>query len=76
MIAAISACKNTKVGVMLLGIILVAGCTSVSLRHPETGEMVKCGPSLGDPSSDHEARILKRWCIKEYERKGYARVME
>ena len=76
MIVAISACTNTKVGVMLLWIIVVAGCTSVPLRHPETGEMVKCGPYLGDPSSDHEARILKRWCIKEYERKGYARLME
>ena len=81
MIAAMYARKSTKVGftawlVMFLGIILVASCTSASLRHPETGEIVRCGPYLGDPSPDHSARLLKRGCIEEYGRQGYKRVME
>ena len=62
-------------GVMLFGIILAAGCTSVALRHPETGEMVQCGPYLGDPASDHSVRVLNRGCIEDYEKRGYERVM-
>jgi hypothetical protein len=63
----------TIIGVVLMGLSL-GGCTSVTLRHPETGKTVTCGPFFGDPASDHSARLLKRGCIEDYERQGYERV--
>lgn len=56
-----------------MGLALLGGCTSVYLRHPETGKTVKC-PYFGEPASDHSARLLKRECIEDYERQGYERV--
>ena len=66
----------TIIGVMLMGLALLGGCTSVYLRHPETGKVVKCGPYLGDPASDHSASVLKRRCIEDAEGQGYERVTE
>jgi hypothetical protein len=67
----------TIIGVVLMGLALLGGCTSVTLRHPETGKTVTCGsPYVGDPASDHSARLLKRGCIEDYERQGYKRVTE
>jgi hypothetical protein len=61
--------------ILVMGLIL-GGCTLVYLRHPETGEIVKCGPYSADPGSDHPARVLKRGCIEDYERLGYDRMTE
>jgi hypothetical protein len=61
--------------IVVIGLIL-GGCTSVYLRHPETGETVKCGPYFGEPGSDHSARVLKRGCVEDYERQGYQRMIE
>ena len=62
--------------IIVLGLTLLGGCTSVTLRDPETGKTVTCGPYIGDPASDHLARLLKRSCIEDYERQGYERVTE
>ena len=62
--------------IILMGLALLGGCTSVYLRHPETGKIVKCGPYFGDPTSDHSASLLKRRCIEDAERQGHERVME
>ena len=62
---------------LILGMALIlGGCTSVYLRHPETGETVKCGPYFGEPGSDHSARVLQRGCIEDYERQGYERMIK
>jgi hypothetical protein len=62
--------------IILMGLSLLSGCTSVYFRHPQTGKIVKCGPYFGDPSSDHSASVLKRSCIEDAERQGYERVTE
>jgi hypothetical protein len=59
---------------IVMGLALLGGCAPVYLRHPETGEIVKCGPYSEDPVRDHSARLLKRGCIEDYERQGYERV--
>lgn len=60
--------------IIVVGMALFGGCTSVDLRHPETGKTVKCGTYFDDPGSDHSARLLERGCIEDYERQGYERV--
>lgn len=55
----------------LLGLM---GCTSaVTLRHPQTGARVKCGPFafIQGTAAEREAR-----CIDDYQRQGYERVPE
>lgn len=59
---------------------LLAGCTvisSVGLRHPRTGETVRCEGywygSLTTWQAQEQERRQKR-CIEEYEQAGYMRV--
>ena len=60
--------------VTVVGLALLSGCAPVYLHHHETGKTVKCGSYFDDPASDHSARLLKRGCIEDYERKGYDQI--
>ncbi len=55
----------------------LAGCTvvsSVALRHPQTGETVRCEEywylSIQTRKAQEQERERRR-CIEEYERQGY-----
>lgn len=57
---------------------ILGGCTvvsSVALRHPQTGETVRCEEywylSI-QTGKAHEEEAQRRRCIEEYERQGYA----
>lgn len=59
---------------LALVILVLPGCTSaVTLRHPQTGATVKCGPFafIQSTAAEREAR-----CIQDYQRQGYERVPE
>lgn len=52
---------------------VLGGCTTtVVLRHPQTGETVKCGPYR--PSVAGAAREAR--CLDDYQRQGFERVPE
>lgn len=61
------------------GLWLLAGCvmTPVTLRHPQTGATVQCGPYFAASAAhlytqqEREAR-----CITDYQLQGYQRVPE
>ncbi len=65
---------------ILLFIGMLAGCsyTTIFLKHPETGEIAKCGPyriwSFTGPigTSANELREIK--CIENFEAVGYLRM--
>ena len=61
-------------GVVTIG----AGCATeeVLLRHPETHEVVKCGPFATPTAADRVAAVKRtRECVEDYERKGYKRLL-
>ena len=66
-------------GMLAAVIISLAGCATeaVYLRHPETGQTVKCGPYsyVGNPGKSL-AIEQERGCINDYQRQGYQRVPE
>ena len=62
---------------MLVLLFLFGGCTvvsSVALRHPQTGETVRCEEywylSIQTQKA-HEEEARRQRCIEEYERQGY-----
>lgn len=55
-----------------------AGCATeeVLLRHPETHEIVKCGPFAAPTATDRVAAVKRtRECVEDYERKGFKRLL-
>ncbi|WP_455377505.1 hypothetical protein [Petrachloros mirabilis] len=61
-------------GVVTVGL----GCATeeVLLRHPETHEVVKCGPFATPTAADRVAAVKRtRECVEDYERKGYKRLL-
>lgn len=61
------------VTVILLGALLLAGCTTpVLLRHPD-GRVAKCGPY---PSGSQAVATALReaQCISDFQRQGFERV--
>ncbi len=62
----------------------LAGCVfstnPIILRHPETGQTVKCGPyrysHLIFEQSPRTALERERACITDYQRQGYERMPE
>lgn len=68
--------RRTFIAVLL---VLVTGCTSaVTLRHPATGAIAKCGPytmALGI-GSVYTAMERERQCVSDYQRQGYERAPE
>ena len=59
--------------VMMLGLALLTGCTSdtVRLRHPQTGKTAQCGPNRGMSSAT--AAGERERCIEHYQLQGYER---
>jgi hypothetical protein len=57
--------------VMTLGLALLTGCTSdtVRLRHPQTGKTAHCGLSEG--MSPKTAVANRERCIEHYQSQGY-----
>lgn len=67
--------------VLAAPLLLVAGCATepVTLRHPETGETLQCGPYSYNfySSIDHEAAVAQqRLCMDMYLRQGYQPVQK
>ena len=63
--------------VFVISVVLATGCTfPVTLRHPETGATVRCGPYYytRTPSVASAAGAKEARCVEEYERQGYARL--
>lgn len=69
----------------LLLLPLLGGCVSaVTLRHPETGAEVKCGPYAAwdyvgpkpawGPRWEPETRDRQARCVEEWQKRGYAPV--
>ena len=53
---------------------VLAGCPGlVTIRDPETGKTVRCGPDDLDQSAE-VAYQRERDCIENYQRRGYKRV--
>ena len=63
---------------LLVVFVLVAalgGCTTtVVLRHPETGQTVKCGPYRTTGISAMAGVEREARCIDDYQRQGFERV--
>ena len=64
----------------ILTVLILCGCRTtthpVSLRNPQTGSTVQCGP-YDEKSMTAEMAANKRdACIQDYERQGYERVKE
>ena len=60
--------------------LLLGGCTvvsSVALRHPQTGQTVRCKEywywSVQTQKAQEE-ELKRRRCVEDYERQGYVRV--
>ena len=58
---------------ILLAVGILAGCSNTTyLKHPNTGETVKCGPySTTDLSG--EGAIMEMHCIDDFQRMCYVR---
>jgi hypothetical protein len=56
----------------------LAGCQTieaVNLKHPTTGETVKCGPySYAGAISQANYMNYQRGCIEDYQRQGFQRI--
>ena len=57
---------------------VLAGCMSIDavvLKHPETGEIVQCGPHSGLGRSAFAVTAqLQRGCIQDFKEQGFQRV--
>jgi len=59
--------------VILLAVGILAGCTHTTyLKHPGTGEIVKCGPYSTTRLSG-EGALREMDCIDDFQRMGYVR---
>ena len=57
---------------LLATVVALGACTeAVILRHPETGNTVKCGP-YSESSVANSMREVQ--CIQDYKEQGYMRV--
>lgn len=59
-------------------LVAVTACTSaVTLRNPQTGATVKCGPYCCVYGARHDTAVAREdRCISDYQRQGYERVPE
>ena len=59
---------------------LIAGCatsSTVRLQHPETGDIIQCGPfraSGNIPAGEQTVLAELRYCIEDFQRQGYERL--
>lgn len=66
--------------IAMLTVLVLSGCRTttdpVTLRNPQTGNTVECGP-YDEKSLTAEMAASKRdACIQDYKRQGYERVKE
>ena len=61
-------------------VLLAEGCTTISavtLRHPQTGQTVRCEGYWYwniDPREAQAQELRQQRCIEEYERQGYRKI--
>ena len=64
-----------RLGPVLLAALLLAGCSAVKLRHPQTGDTVGCGmvpmPAWYGIDGARKAATEELQCIERHERQGY-----
>ena len=62
--------------VLSIGVVLlISGCASssvVHLKHPGTGDTVKCGPYTGGSAETVQKEL--RYCVEDFMRQGYHRL--
>jgi hypothetical protein len=66
-----------RLAVVVISVVLGSGCTfPVTLRHPESGATVRCGPYYytRTPAVATAAGAKEARCVEEYERQGYLRL--
>lgn len=51
----------------------LAACSTVEMRHPATGQVVKCGPYSKGANSAGDA-MREAQCINDFKEQGYVRV--
>lgn len=64
---------------LVLLVLSLAGCMStqaVVLRHRQTGQVVKCGPTPYAPAQAMAVTMEHIKCIEDYQRQGYERMPE
>jgi len=60
--------------IMLMAVEILAGCThTTSLKHPDTGETVQCGPYPSSGLAAEGGAIREAKCIDDFQRMGYVR---
>jgi len=59
---------------ILVAVGILAGCTHTTyLKHPDTGETVKCGPYSSVGLRDHANVQREIACVNDFQRMGYVR---
>jgi hypothetical protein len=61
-----------RAGLLLSAALLIAGCSSVYLQHPQTGHVNECEPFKAGMGLS--AWIDRKLCINRWEKKGYVLV--
>lgn len=60
---------------VLLGVLLVAACTSpVMMRNPQTGATAQCGPYSNTGIVAASSAQREAQCIRDFKEQGYVRV--
>ena len=58
-------------------LLVISACMKIDavvLKHPETGEIVQCGPYSGLSGNNFAATaLIQRGCIEDYKEQGYQR---
>ena len=60
--------------IVVLVAVLAACTTPVYLKHPSTGQVVKCGPYRATGISSIASAEREARCISDYQAQGYVRV--
>jgi hypothetical protein len=67
---------------ILIIVIVLGGCSysTIYLKHPETGEIVKCGPyriyTLTGPIGTRANELKETKCIENFRAVGYQRMSD
>jgi len=60
-----------------LALMLLTGCSSVvTLKHPQTGAVAKCGPYFYGAAYAEAVALREATCVKDFQRQGFERVPE
>jgi hypothetical protein len=61
--------RATGIRGLTLTAVILAGCSSVYLQHPDTGRVIECEPWKAGIGIS--AYIDRELCVKRWEKKGY-----